>query len=483
MASIYKRTRDRSKRVTPYYITWTDHLGRRRNTKGFTDKAMTEQLAHKLEHETMLRKRGIIDPVAESLAAAQSRPITEHVNEFERHLTHRSTTQKHVKLTLSRIRAILTHCQFHKLADVSKAKIQEHLSKLRDDKKIGNRTTNHYVQAFDAFGRWLADDGRVAANPVAGLGRLNTEVDVRHERRALSREEMTKLIETAEMSEKPIQGYTGPQRARAYYFSFMTGLRRKEMASLTASSFRLDVDTPTLSVAAACSKHRREDILPLHPELVEKLRLWFAEIAPGDKLFPRLDRKKTWLMVKKDLETAGIPYQTADGIADFHAAGRHSHVTELFRCGGTPTEVRELARHTDIRMTMRYTHIGLTDQARAVARLQPPTTPPKPAVTQTANGESWHRSGTAPDDSSCHSTSPTVNSAGENTTPQKRVKPSQAGLCDAVGHPVAPDDAKAKNWRRRESNLRLGVAVRFLLSTYAHRSLHKFAADDLAPAA
>ncbi len=35
-------------------------------------------------------------------------------------------------------------------------------------------------------------------------------------------------------------------------------------------------------------------------------------------------------------------------------------------------EARELARHSDIRMTMRYTHIGLDDQARAVAAIPGP---------------------------------------------------------------------------------------------------------------
>ena len=33
-------------------------------------------------------------------------------------------------------------------------------------------------------------------------------------------------------------------------------------------------------------------------------------------------------------------------------------------------EARELARHSDIRMTMRYAHIGLEDQAKAVGKLR-----------------------------------------------------------------------------------------------------------------
>jgi hypothetical protein len=122
--------------------------------------------------------------------------------------------------------------------------------------------------------------------------------------------------------------------------------------------------------------------LPLHPELVDVLPEWLAGMQAGDKLFPKLDRKKTWLMVKLDLERVGIPYENEEGIADFHASGRHSYVTGLLRHGATLTEVKELARHSDVRMTMRYTHIGLNDQAEALASL--PSPQPKPATPDTS---------------------------------------------------------------------------------------------------
>ena len=73
-------------------------------------------------------------------------------------------------------------------------------------------------------------------------------------------------------------------------------------------------------------------------------------------------------MIKKDLEAAGIAYETVDGIADFHAAGRHTYITQLLRSGVSVPEAKELARHSDVNMTMRYTHIGIDDQAEALAR-------------------------------------------------------------------------------------------------------------------
>ena len=54
--------------------------------------------------------------------------------------------------------------------------------------------------------------------------------------------------------------------------------------------------------------------------------------------------RKYGRMVKLDLERAGIPYETPEGTADFHAAGRHTYITELLRSGVSLVEARELAR-------------------------------------------------------------------------------------------------------------------------------------------
>jgi hypothetical protein len=119
----------------------------------------------------------------------------------------------------------------------------------------------------------------------------------------------------------------------------------------------------------ACSKHRKTDVLPLHAELVILLRIWLKGMKSADLLFHKPAKRRTWLMVKKDLARVGIAYETDVGIADFHAAGRHTHITELLRNGASLPEAMNLARHTDVKMTMRYTHIGIDDQAKALAAL------------------------------------------------------------------------------------------------------------------
>jgi site-specific recombinase XerC len=244
--------------------------------------------------------------------------------------------------------------------------------RLADD--LGNRTYNHYLQAIDEFGKWLVSTKRLPANPVAGIERLNAETDVRHQRRALTTDEVSQLVRAARDSGMDVQGYTGEQRARVYLMSFLTGLRRRELASLTPNSFKLDDEQPTLVVQASSSKHRRKDMLPMHPDLVAMVREWTHELKPDEVLFPGLAWKKTYTMVQKDLVRAGIPYETHEGIADFHAAGRHSHITGLVKSGASIMEAKELARHADIRQTAKYTHIGMQDRADALGNLPVPKT-------------------------------------------------------------------------------------------------------------
>lgn len=368
MASIYKRHKRRKNE--PWWIQYRDHEGKRRTVKGYTDKSLTEQLAARLEDEARLRRTGMIDAEQERFAQTRQSPIDPHLDAFEESLG--DNTGKHVKLTMTRVRRIVTGCDFQTLADVNEEGVRTWLRAYCRAEDLGHRTYNHYVQAIDAFCNWCVQSKRLVTNPLSGMERLNADTDVRHQRRALTTDEFGKLVASARNSGENIQCYDGETRARIYILSYMTGLRRKELASLMPRSFRLNANPPTLTVEAACSKHRRKDVLPLHAELVAMLRQWLRGMKPDQPLFPKLAKRRTWLMVKKDLERVGIPYETPEGIADFHAAGRHTHITELLRNGATVPEAMKLARHSDVAMTMKYTHVGIEDQARALAALPAP---------------------------------------------------------------------------------------------------------------
>ena len=232
--------------------------------------------------------------------------------------------------------------------------------------------------------------------------------------------------------------------------SYLTGLRRAEIASLSPASFDLEGNPPIVTLAAGDSKHRKEDVLPLHPDLVRVLPGWLEDIPADQPLFPRLAKRRTWLMVKKDLERVGIPYETEEGIADFHAVGRHTYITELLRNGASLVEARELARHSDINMTMRYTHIGIDDQARAVAAIPAPRSPQPPLPDQNP----WECAGSDSGGKACH-----LPSSADNGVTMELATVNEKNPCGNRGfhllcQPLALDGTRDEKWRRRGSNPR-----------------------------
>jgi Phage integrase family len=134
------------------------------------------------------------------------------------------------------------------------------------------------------------------------------------------------------------------------------------------------------------------------------------------------------------MKQAGIEYVNEHGIADFHAAGRHSHITELIRSGVSLPEARELARHSDIRMTMRYTHIGMDDKAKAIKQLP------------------WQRNGSDSAGSDGRKPWQAVTKSASNEPRQEITNPCESRGCSKDRHQMSPDDTITEERRARDSN-------------------------------
>jgi integrase len=190
-----------------------------------------------------------------------------------------------------------------------------------------------------------------------------------------------------------------------YILAAWTGFRRGELGSLTLRSFNLKRNNPTVSVEAAYSKHRRDDIQLLHPDIVERFLKWLEIRQPANEseiLFPisgktgGVDRRTSemmmfdlnfarnlWLSEAKDeaerrtrLASDFLRYQDSQGkFADFHAL-RHTFITNLSLANVPPKVAQTLARHSDIGLTFNiYTHSGSKEELAAIHSL--PGLPPK----------------------------------------------------------------------------------------------------------
>ncbi len=80
MASIYKRSGKGA-----YIVSWHDHEGRRQTKSSrTTDRKVAERIAAKEEAQVALRREGVVDARQDRFAAANRRPLAEHIDEYVR---------------------------------------------------------------------------------------------------------------------------------------------------------------------------------------------------------------------------------------------------------------------------------------------------------------------------------------------------------------------------------------------------------------
>ena len=154
--------------------------------------------------------------------------------------------------------------------------------------------------------RWESEE-----DTLAHLTSQNPDADRRRIRRALEPEELVRVVRAAEQG-RVVLKTTGPDRAMLYQLAMGTGFRANELRTLTPEAFDLAGDQPTITVKAAYSKRRRDDVQPIRTELADALRPWLAARAPGKPLFGKLT-KHTANLLKHDLKAAGIPYENEPG--------------------------------------------------------------------------------------------------------------------------------------------------------------------------
>ena len=355
--------RDESKK---WYIKFKDRNGVWQRVPGYSDKGATVQLASELERKQQQIQSGLADPHE----SGKLRPLTEHLADFRQFLEDKENSTKHVMQTAKRVERIYLGCGFESWKDISPSAVVNWLALERERGTIGIKTSNYYQAALKEFCNWLVRDGRVPSNPVEHLQSLNADPDVRWQRRPLSGDQFAALIESA-MHGPSIQCMNGPDRAMLYILAAWTGYRRKELASLTLRSFDFKSSPPTVSCEAGYSKRKRNDVVPLHDVVAERLENWLdsrGEHESDEPLFAlrtaRGGLRRTSKMMRLDLERAGIPYCDEEGLyADFHA-NRHTFISNLARAGVSPKLAQSVARHSDVNLTLGvYSHVHVDEQA------------------------------------------------------------------------------------------------------------------------
>jgi len=261
----------------------------------------------------------------------------------------------------------------------------------------------------------------MTSNPVTGIGKADASSDRRRVRRALTVDEVARLLDAARRrpiaelgrrhvplpeedkcgrstwthepltaenldrcheaglkylaenpERKPRLVRLGRERALFYLLAVSTGLRRKELMSLTIGQVHADAaSSPFIELLAKDTKSGNAAIIPLRPDVINELHICMdarGDDLPADaKLIPRPPRI---VVFDADCQAAGIAKTDAHGRqVDIHAL-RHTFGTHLSASGVHPRTAMAAMRHSRIELTMNYyTDPVLLDVAGAVGAL------------------------------------------------------------------------------------------------------------------
>jgi integrase len=377
---------------------------------GCRDETAARRVLADLERRTELVKSGMVTSDEEKMAGHLAISLDEHFRAFDRHLQAQGASLIHRSYTSRYLRRLAAECSMAMLADLRADALEQWLAE-RAAEGIGAKTRNLYRGALVSFCNWCVRSRRLPKNPLASIPVANVKADRRRERRAMTEEELSRLLAVAR--ERPLlealtvrkgpragERYAelrlevkerlellGWERALIYKVFLLTGLRKAELASLTVGRLYLDGPIAYAMLDAADEKNREGSEIAIRDDLAAELRQWLSyrlerlqneAKGSGEPVPMRLPADMPLFRVpagllrifNRDLRLAGISKRDERGrTIDVHGL-RTTFGTLLSKAGVAPRTAQAAMRHSDIRLTMGvYTDPKLLDVRGALDSL------------------------------------------------------------------------------------------------------------------
>jgi len=380
--SVYRKTRTvngRSVKSSCYYGSFVDpQTGRRVTRKLFTDRQASRRELDRLIQDAERRAVGIIDRYADH----RDRPISDHIEAYLAHCEHVGQARRHLQVKTYDLNRLIDDVAARRLTDLDPERVEQHLRRLRQQ-GLSARKVNAVRAHAVAFLNWCVKTGRCPDNPLKIVPKLDERRDRRRVRRPLTDEELGRLIAVA----------LPRGRALWYLTAALAGLRKGDLQQLRWA----DIDFETRSLIVRNGKAKRDDRVPLHPQLVDALQAEYEAVQPStnERVFRTTvtdrTRQKDFLRAglareqvvrdqdgepvmvgkgKRRRPKTRIVTEDAEGrVIDLHAM-RTTLGTNLAKAGVIPQLAQKIMRHADYRTTLNhYTVLGFEDTARAMADL------------------------------------------------------------------------------------------------------------------
>ncbi len=163
--------------------------------------------------------------------------------------------------------------------------------------------------------------------------------------------------------------------------TFYTACRLGEIVNLTCGDINLKENVIMIGNKNFQTKGRKQRIVPIHPKVREIIisKIKFQKIKDEDPIIIPLTSKERYTFAKSNGNKFTTDYVSkqfkkacrAAGISEdihFHSL-RHGAITKMLMNGAALPAVQRIAGHSDIKITMGYTHPDLQSLRDAVERL------------------------------------------------------------------------------------------------------------------
>jgi integrase len=230
---------------------------------------------------------------------------------------------------------------------------------------LSHRAVNGHCNALRSFCRWAYNRRLIPVIPQFPK-KLKEQNDRRIIRRALSLAELTSLEESVRFWGATRGNLPSDLRATLYLVAFRSLLRARALRELLASDCHMKDCTPWILVRSQTDKTGKERKIPIIDQsTVQALTEQVRATPKGKPVFPIPFNIAS--ILRKDLQEAGIPFETEDGVVDLHAL-RHSGATFLAQSGVALDVIAKVGGWTNLNQFFdrygHYTVASLADSLR-----------------------------------------------------------------------------------------------------------------------
>ena len=366
-----------------YYVECRNSAGRKVTYRIGPADRLTLAEAREEAQSVLARFELKADPAQEKRKAK-----AKTLNQFLENLYYPWLEQNHKswKRTKARLGFVAKTLGSKRLSELNTWTIEQWRNKARKDRECKAITLNRDVATLRAALSKAVEWGIIDEHPIKGVKKLK-ETDSEPKIRYLSQDEEKRLWAALDARDERIRAKRDSGNAwrrerdmeeeldlRTVAFvdhlrpiiitALHTGLRRGEIFGLEWRD--VDFDKKTLTVRPANAKSGKLRVVPLNTDVLASLQAWRAQSNRADLVFPgpngtRLDNIDTsWHRMLDEAKIAGFRFHDL----------RHTFCSRLVQKGVPLTVVRDLAGHSDFKLTLRYSHLTEQNKADAVVLLE-----------------------------------------------------------------------------------------------------------------